>query len=177
MQPSRLPDEARPRIEERAAQPYLAIRRQVRTGVPAAVDGQFPALFAWLGERLIEPSGPPFIRTLAVDPSGEPLELELGLPVASEVDGDGAVRAGFLPAGRYLTLVHVGPYRSADRPDLGDARDALVRSAAEREIAYGRPSGRGRELACCVEHLRVGPEETGDHERWETEIAYLIVGE
>ena len=44
------------------------------------------------------------------------LEIELGVPVA----GDAQARSGALPAGRYATLVHVGPYGG-----LRDAHQAL----------------------------------------------------
>jgi RNA polymerase sigma-70 factor, ECF subfamily len=164
-----------PHIEERAEQPYLGITRQVTQGVPAAVDRAFPALFAWLGEHGIEPAGPPFIRTCEVDERGEPLELDVGVPVAAPVEAAGEVRADALPAGRYLTLLHVGPYRSETATDLGDARDALLRHADEHGIVYSRATERGAALPCAVEHLRVGPVDTPDHTRWETELAYLIV--
>jgi effector-binding domain-containing protein len=165
---------AQPQIEERAAQPYLGITRQVTHGVPAAVDQAFPALFAWLGRRGIEPAGPPFIRTREVDRRGEPLELDVAVPVASAAEGEGEVRADVLPAGRYLTLLHVGPYRSETATDLGDARDALLRYADERGIVYSRATARGAALPCAVEQLRIGPVDTPDHATWETELAYLI---
>ena len=163
-----------PKIEERAAQPYVGITRRVTEGVPAVVDTAFPALFAWLGEHGVEPAGPPFIRTREVDTRGEPLELDVAVPVAAPVETDGDVRADVLPAGRYLTLLHVGPYRSETATDLGDARDALLRHAHERGIVYSRPTERGALVPCGVEHFRVGPVDTRDHTTWETEIAYLI---
>ena len=61
----------------------------------------------------------------------EPLELEVGAPVEGAVEGDERVRAGSLPAGRYLTLMHVGPYRSETVPDLAAARERLIAFAAE----------------------------------------------
>ena len=163
-----------PRIEERAAQPYLKITRQVTSGVPDAVDDAFPALFAWLGERRIETAGPPFIRTLEVDERGEPLELEVGAPTETRVDGEGLVEADALPAGRYLTFLHVGPYRSATETDIADAREALMRFAADRAIAVSHPSERGATLPCALDQFHVGPVDTPDFTKWETEFAYLI---
>ena len=61
----------KPRVEQRAAVPYVAIPCHVsEDGVAAAVDSAFPELFRWLGDRGIEPLGPPFIRSLEIDPSG-----------------------------------------------------------------------------------------------------------
>ena len=78
--------------------------------VPAVVDKAFPQLFAWLCQNGVEPAGPPFIRYLEVDHSGEPLEIEVAAPVATGAPkGDSQVRANTLPAGRYVTALHTGP--------------------------------------------------------------------
>src|SRR5918999_2070012 len=116
-----------PQIQQRDALPYLGIRSAVTNGVPAVADTAFPQLFAWLGQHGVEPAGPPFIRYLEVDDAGEPLEIEVAAPVATgtEPSEDGPIRAGALPAGRYVTLLHTGPYRHDDVPDLGDAQAAL----------------------------------------------------
>ena len=44
------------------------------------------------------------------------MEVELGVPVAGEFTGAGRVRPGVVPGGRYVTLLHTGPY---DGPDGG----------------------------------------------------------
>jgi hypothetical protein len=164
--------EISPQIEERSPLPYLGIVREVTDGVPAAVDTAFPELFGRLGEQGIAPAGPPFIRYHELDRDGEPLLLEAACPVADGTPGDVRV----LPEGRYLTYLHVGPYRSDTLPDLGAARAALVRWAREHGIVYARETERGLELPCCVDHLRIGPVDEADFTKWETELAYLIVG-
>jgi GyrI-like small molecule binding domain len=167
--------ESVPRIEKRAAQPYVGLVREVTAGVPDAVDGAFPELVGWLSEHRVEPAGTPFIRTLEADRDGEALELEVGFPVDAPVAAGGPVRAGVLPAGRYLTVVHTGPYRSETERDIAVARAALTAWAAEREIVYSTRSERGEALACAVDHLLVGPVEESDYTKWKTEFAYLIV--
>jgi GyrI-like small molecule binding domain len=165
-----------PQIQQRDALPYLAIRSEVTNGIPAVVDRTFPRLFAWLGRHGVEPAGPPFIRYLEVDHNGEPLEIEVAAPVATGApEGDGQVRAGTLPAGRYVTALHTGPYRHDDVPDLGDAQVALRTWTEQQGIATGRPSERGSSLAACVEHYRIGPPMEQDWTKWETELAYLVV--
>lgn len=165
-----------PQIEQRTEQRYLATRREVTNGIPAVVDQAFPQLFAWLGQHGVEPAGPPFIRYLEVDHEGEPLAIEVAAPVATGApEGDGQVRAGTLPAGRYVTALHTGPYRSEQVPDLGDAQAALRSWTEQQGILTGRPTERGSSLACCVEHYRIGPPLEADWTRWETELAYLVV--
>ena len=140
------------------------------------VDKTFPQLFAWLRQNGVEPAGPPFIRYLEVDHSGEPLEIEVAAPVATGAPkGDSQVRANTLPAGRYVTALHTGPYRSEEVPDLGDAQAALRAWIDEEGILTSRPSERGSSLAACVEHYRVGPPMEADWTKWETELAYLVV--
>jgi effector-binding domain-containing protein len=164
-----------PQIQQRDALPYLAIRSEVTNGIPAVVDVTFPQLFAWLGQHGIEPAGPPFIRFLEVDHDGVPLEIEVAAPVAPGAPEDDTVRAGTLPAGRYATLVHNGPYRHDDVPDLVDAQAALRTWTEQEGIRTGRPSDRGVTLAACVEHYKIGPPMEQDWTRWETELAYLVV--
>jgi hypothetical protein len=147
-----------PQISDRPAQPYLGLRRRVTDGVAAAVDGAFPELFRRLGEAGVQPAGPPFIRFLATDEVGDPTELELAVPV----DADAATDA--LPAGRYATVVHVGPYRSETQPDLAVARAAL-QEWTERA---------GLSVTGYLEHYRIGPVENPDHRKWETELAFMI---
>jgi effector-binding domain-containing protein len=165
-----------PLIQQREALPYLAIRSEVTNGVPAVADTAFPQLFAWLGQHGIEPAGPPFIRYLEVDRDGKPLEIEVAVPVAGGVpEGDGQVRADTLPAGRYVTALHKGPYRSEQVPDLGDAQAALKSWTEQEGVVTGRPSERGSSLAAAVEHFRIGPPMEQDWTKWETELAYLVV--
>jgi effector-binding domain-containing protein len=165
-----------PQIQQRDALPYLAIRCDVTNGIRAAVDRSFPQLFAWLGRQGVEPAGLPFIRYLEVDEAGEPLEIEVAVPVAEGApEGDDTVRAGSLPAGRYATLVHIGPYRSEEVPDLGAAQAALRSWTEQQGLVTALPSKRGSTLPCCVEHYRIGPPSEQDWTKWETELAYLVV--
>jgi effector-binding domain-containing protein len=164
-----------PEIQQRPAQPYLGIAGEITDGVPAFVDKVFPELFGWLREHGVEPGGAPFIRYRELDPEGEPLEIEVGVPVDDTAEGDERVRPGALPAGRYLTLMHVGPYRSETAPDLGASRERLIGWADEQGLVYSRETDRGSTLPCCLERYLVGPVEEPDFTKWETEFAYLVL--
>src|SRR5713226_3442817 len=80
---------------------------------PACVDpvtgyrSCFGEVFAWLGSRGMAPSGAPFFRYNVIDMMAE-LEVDVAVPVATPVAGDGHMVSGVLPAGRYATLTHVG---------------------------------------------------------------------
>ena len=173
-----------PRIAARPAQPYLGIRAPVTNGIRSFADSAFPELFGWLASHGVAPGGPPFLRYHEVARDGEPLDVEAGVPVESRAHDelaardsasrDDRVRASTLPAGDYLTLLHVGPYRSDSLPDLGDARAALVAWADDNGVAYGSETPSGLELACALEQFQVGPVDEEDFTKWRTEFAYLI---
>ena len=78
-------------------------------GLSGAVDEAFPELFGWLAAHDILAAGPPFIRYLVIDMAAE-LQIELAVPVSADISGSERVRPGVLPAGRYVTLRHTGPY-------------------------------------------------------------------
>ncbi len=166
-----------PSIEQRPALPYLGIAGRVTDGVPALVDKAFPELYAWLGAHGVEPAGPPFIRVRELDANRDPLELVVGAPVEDEVQGDERVRPGALPAGPYLTLTHVGPYRHETLPDLAASRQRLIAFAAEEGIVYSREKSHGVTLPCCLERYLIGPPAEPDFTKWETEFACLILDE
>jgi effector-binding domain-containing protein len=98
------------------------------------------------------------------------LEIELAVPVAEGVSGEGRFRADVLPAGRYGTLLHVGPY-----DDLAASNAALQDWAEEQGIvwdSWDTDSGsawRGR-----VERYLTDPSVEPDPSKWEVEVAYLI---
>ena len=112
-----------PQIVLREAQPYLGIRERLTDGIRDFADSAFPELFGWVFENGVAPAGPPFLRYHEIDHAGEPLDVEAGVPLSNAPAAEeGRVRARALPAGRYLTAVHIGPYTSDAMPDLGDAR-------------------------------------------------------
>lgn len=75
-------------------------------GFARVVDRGFPALYDRLGELRVAPAGPPFVRYLEL---GDPLRVQLGVPVAAVADDDGQ-GADVLPGGRAAIARHVGAY-------------------------------------------------------------------
>lgn len=168
---------AEPSIERREALPYAGLARKVTHGIAAAVDDGFPNLFGWLGERGIEPAGPPLIRYLEVDHEGGPLRIELGVPTAGPIEPDDLVRTSELPAGSYAVMIHSGPYRHETVPDLPAATARFARWAEECGISFaGAPTERGTAPAASAERYLVGPPTEPDWTRWRTEILRLVAG-
>ena len=169
--------EHEPKIESRAEQPYVGIAAKAgnEAEVRGAVDRSFPELFGWFASHGIDPAGPPFIRYLELSHEGQPLRFELGVPTEAGPDADGPVQAGTLPAGRYLTYLHVGPYTHAEVPDLHDARSLVAAWAAREGVTLeSAATPRGTAFEANVEHYRTDASREPDWSRWETELAVLI---
>lgn len=158
---------AEPQLSNRAPVTYAGLPVTVTMdNFAQAIDAGYPELFGWLGERGIAPAGPPIIVYHVIDMDAE-MEVELGVPVAAPVTGDGKVRPGELPGGRYVTLLHTGHYDG-----LVGANAALQQWAAEQGIALAssadKRNWRGR-----VEHYLTDPSAEPDPAKWLTEVAFL----
>jgi effector-binding domain-containing protein len=160
---------AAPVIVERAAQPYVAIRGTVGMDRIPEIADRMPEVFIWLGERGIEPAGPPFFKYNLIDMARQ-LEIEVGVPVASSVDGDGTVLSGVLPAGRYATVTHVG-----HPAELVATTAALLEWAEKQGLTWDvSESPAGERWAARLESYHTDPAEEPDMNKWEIELAFRL---
>ena len=159
-----------PRIVERGAQPYAAIAARVPMEQIANVADTLPGeLFGWLGAHGIEPTGAPFFKYNVID-MGAQLELEWGVPVAGPVKGDGRVLSDTLPAGRYASAVHTGPFGG-----LRDATAALLKWVKENDLIVDAvKTPHGDKFACRLETYLTDPRQEPDPQKWVTEIAMRL---
>jgi effector-binding domain-containing protein len=154
-----------PTLVYRPEQSYVGIRKQVRM---KELGSLLPPLtedvFAWLDKKGLQSAGAPFWRYLIVDMERK-LEIDVGIPVAERVRGEGCILADTLPAGMYAMLLHTG------HPDeLEDATAQLLAWAEEKDIRWKMdgPEWQGR-----VEWYYSTPEIEPDMTKWETELAFL----
>jgi effector-binding domain-containing protein len=160
-----------PKIEARAEQPYVAIRGQVTMATIAAVADRIPELFGWLAARGIEPAGAPFLRYDVIDMERQ-LEVEAGVPVAGAVPGASVVLAGVLPAGRYVTVSHIGHPN-----ELREVTASLLSWATEQGLQWDMSeTDAGQKWGCRLELFKTNPAEEPDMSKWETELAFRLAG-
>jgi effector-binding domain-containing protein len=156
-----------PSVMQRPAQPYVAIRGTVTMQTIPALADRIPEVFGWLAGRGVAPAGPPFLRYNLIDMERQ-LEIEAGVPVPSELSGDGEVHAGVLPAGRYAVLTHVGPF-----DQLIPAVRRLLDWAAERGLVWDMSeTPEGQRWGCRLEIYKTNPAEEPDPGKWVTELAF-----
>lgn len=160
-----------PRFEIRPTQSYAAIRaRTTRKNLSIEAPKLIAEVAKWLGKNRVAPGGPPLIRYLSIG-NDETVDVEIGIGT-SEPAGGGKIIAGTLPRGRYLTLVHQGPY---DR--LVETTASLLDWAKENGVTWDNQQGpTGTVWKARVEHYLTDPEEQPDPSKWETKLAFLTRG-
>ena len=162
-----------PKLEDRAEQPYVAIRTQVTmqdwgTAIPQLLG----EVQAWLEKRGAAPAGAPFIRYRVINMAAK-LDIELGFPVASAASGDARVSAGVLPAGRYASLVYTGDYAG-----LVGANAALLDWGAEKGLVWDSwAADNGDAFGARFESYLTDPGTEPDPAKWETEVAIRLAGD
>ncbi len=162
-----------PKLEHRSDQHYVAIRTQV-TMQELGTD-VIPQLHsevrAWLGKQDVAPSGAPFIRYLVIDMMTK-LDIELGWPVASPLSGTEHVSTGILPAGRYASLVYIGPYEG---DGLIKANAALLDWGTEHGMVWDSwQDEHGDGFGARLEFYLKDPGNEPDPAKWETEVAIRL---
>jgi effector-binding domain-containing protein len=159
-----------PTLEQRAEQPYVAIRATSAMGrvgeVAAPLIGE---VFGWLTAQGVSPAGPPFFRYLVIDMERE-LELHVGVPVQHETAGDSQVLSGAFPEGRYLTAVYSGPFHG-----LPSATEEFLAWADANGIVWdSEQTPAGEAWGSRTEHYLTDPEAEPDPSRWETLLAFRV---
>lgn len=128
--------------------------------------------FAWLAQRGISPAGAPFFKYNSFDGRGK-MELEWGAPVPAGMKGDDHVKAGTLPAGRYASAMHTGPFSG-----LREAtREVLEWIEANNLELDQKTSRNGESFACRLEIYLADPRAEPDSRKWQTEITMRLMDE
>ena len=120
----------------------------------------------------VAPAGAPFIRYHVINMAAN-MDVELGVPVASAIAsaeaGDGRVRAGVLPAGRYAALVYTGVKNGLQ------GNKVLVDWAKEQGIEWDAwDAENGHAFRGRYESFLTSPDEEPDQAKWETEVAIRL---
>jgi effector-binding domain-containing protein len=156
-----------PRIDYRTQKPYMGIRTQVpMKGMFKVVDKLRREMSIWLKRQGADPAGPPFLRYHVIDMAGE-MDIEVGIPVATALAGDGRVSAAILPEGRYASVIYVGNGFTGNK--------TLIEWAKAKGIAWDRwddPKGDAFRSRCetYLTDLKIEHRKT----KWEIEVAIKL---
>jgi hypothetical protein len=111
----------------------------------------------------------PFFRYHTIDARGR-LEVEAGVPIAAMAECTNGILCDRLPAGRYVTVTHIG------HPDgLIPLTAELLDWATDRGLrADLDTTPDGQAWGCRLELLKTNPLEQPDPNLWETELVVLL---
>lgn len=150
------PPEITETTEQRAAVIHVEIPRgQMQEAFSSAVH----ELMGVLEDRGIDPLGPVFAHHLEIDP--EVFDFEVGVPVAEEVDEEGRVKPGRLPAATVARTVYRGAYHGL--PDAWKEFSAWIEE-------NGHTPGPD-----AWERYVVHPDSSPDPSAWRTELNRPLV--
>ncbi len=96
-------------IVETERQPVLSVKTTTSVGnLPNLVGTVYGSIVNYIVESGHEPLGPAFIAYYNMDM--ENLIVEIGFPVAIEIEGKGDIMLSYIPAGKKATGFHKGAY-------------------------------------------------------------------
>jgi effector-binding domain-containing protein len=108
-------------IKKQASQPALAIRtRAAVQDLPQVLGRCYASVYGYLEQLGQPPAGPPYIAYFNMDMQN--LDLDVGVPVAQELPGNGEIQPARLPGGKVATCLYTGPY-----DEMGQAYDTLLK--------------------------------------------------
>ena len=162
----------KPQIEDRSDKPYVGIRTKASGDeLPTVIPQLLGEVFGWLGKHGVAPAGAPFMRFHVIDMETT-MDVEIGVPVASALAGDGRVCSGVLPAGRYAALVYAGVKNGIE------ANKVLIDWAKEQGIEWDAwDAENGHAFRGRYESFLTNPAEEPDQAKWETEVAIRLADE
>lgn len=159
-----------PRIVDRPARPYAAVRANVTMETVGTIAHRIPEVIGRLAALGVRPAGPPFLKYNVIDMARQ-LEMEAGVPIgAGAVVNDGDLFSGVLPAGRFASSTHLGS------PDgLVGATALLLDWAAAAGLRWDMmESADGDRWGCRMESYLTDPREQPDTTKWETVLEFRL---
>jgi len=91
----------------------LKIKRRVAVqDIPTILGECYSKIVQYMHEVSASMSGAPFVAYYNMDMND--LEIDIVIPVATEIPGKGDIEADILPAGEYISTLHIGPYSTME---------------------------------------------------------------
>jgi effector-binding domain-containing protein len=155
-------------VYERPDEHYMGIRTQTPfKGMFTVIDKHlFKELRAWMKQEGVEPAGKPFFRYYIINMDGE-MDVEVGIPAAKALPGNGRVCPGVLPGGHYASLVYIGTGYTGN--------GALTRWAIENGFTFDQwDDPKGDAFRARYERYLTDPAIQPLKSKWEVEVAVRL---
>ena len=123
------------KLRERDAVLIVSKRLPVTlSGIGDVLGRALGEVYRQLGATGAEADGPPFVIYHGHPVSDEPFDIDICAPVSRVIDPPGGWQIQELPAGSFVSLLHVGPYET-----LGVAYDTLAEWVRAHELVMAGP--------------------------------------
>jgi len=157
----------KPKIDKRPKLIYMGIRTIAPFhGMSKVIDRIRQDLNAWVEQNQVKLSGPPFLRYHVIDMHGF-MDISFCFPVLKALPDDGDVKADFIPAGRYASLIYSGGGISANR--------ALIEWVRARGLDFDRwDTEQGDNFRGRYETYLTDPNIEPRKSKWKIEVAIKL---
>jgi effector-binding domain-containing protein len=157
-------------IVDKPERSYLGIRFETPfDGMFALVTKALKELRKWSNENRLSGEGPYFLRYYHCDMK-RIMDVEVGLVTNSGLVGQGRIKPGSLPKGRYATLVYRGNGLRGNQ--------ALMKWAADHEITFDPlVSGEAESYTCRYEAYLTDYRSEPRKLLWDVELSIKITGD
>lgn len=157
----------KPKIDQRPKVTYMGIRTIAPfKGMSKEIGRISKELNAWVEEKDVKPSGPPFLRYHVIDMRGF-MDISFCFPVRRALAEDGNVKADFIPAGRYASLIYSGGGISGNR--------ALIEWVRAQGLKFDRwDTAQGDNFRGRYETYLTDPKIEPRKSRWQIEVAIKL---
>lgn len=162
-----MPTIGKPKIDKRPKITYMGIRTIAPfKGMSKEIDKIAKELNAWIDEHKVKPSGAPFLRYHVIDMRGF-MDISFCVPVKKTLPDDENVKADFIPAGKYASLIYSGGGISGNR--------ALIEWVRTQGLDFDRwDSEQGDNFAGRYETFLTDPKLEPRKSKWKIEVAIKL---
>ena len=157
-------------IVAKPERPYLGIRFETPfDGMFALVTKALKELRKWSREKSLSEDGPYILRYYHTDMKGI-MDVEVGLVTNANLEGQGRIKPGSLPKGRFATLVYRGNGLRGNQ--------ALMNWATDHEIRFDRlVTGDPESYTCRYEAYLTDHRSEPRKLLWDIELSIKIADE
>jgi effector-binding domain-containing protein len=163
-----MPTIGKPKIDKRPKQTYMGIRTIAPfKGMSKEITRIADQLNTWVDENKVKTSGPPFLRFHVIDMRGF-MDISFCVPVRKALPNDDDVKADFIPAGRYASLVYSGGGISGNR--------ALIEWVRAQGLDFDRwDTEQGDNFRGRYETYLTDPKVEARKSKWKIEVAIKLM--
>ena len=157
----------KPKIDKRPKMNYMGIRAIAPfKGMSKEIGRLVDELNAWVDKNKVKTAGPPFLRYHVIDMRGY-MDISYCVPVRRALPDDGNVKADFIPAGKYASLIYSGGGISGNR--------ALIEWVRAQGLAFDNwDSDKGDNFAGRYETYLTDPKVEPRKSKWKVEVAIKL---